>query len=37
MSNLSQVQVGSTTYDLRDYYKTGVYFVRGSHTTDTND
>ena len=37
MSNLSQVQVGSTTYDLRDYHKTGVYFVRGTHATDTND
>lgn len=35
MSNLSQVQVGSTTYDLRDYYKTGVYFVKGTQTSST--
>jgi hypothetical protein len=36
MSNLSQVQVGSTTYDLRDYYKSGIYFVEGTHTAVTN-
>lgn len=36
MSNLSQVKVGSTTYDLRDFHKSGVYFVEGTHTATTN-
>lgn len=36
MANLSQVKVGSTTYDLRDYYKTGVYYVEGTHTEVTS-
>lgn len=35
MANLSQVKVGSTTYDLRDYYKSGVYFVEGTHNATT--
>lgn len=35
MSNLSQVKVGSTTYDLRDYHKTGVYTVKGTQTEST--
>lgn len=36
MSNLSQVKVGSTTYDLRDFHKSGVYFVEGTHTATTS-
>lgn len=36
MANLSQVKVGSTTYDLRDYYKSGIYYVKGTHTSTTN-